>query len=133
MNMKTITGMKIAALLGLLLTFPVTVLAHAQPDHSVPKVGSKLNSAPTEVRIWFDDDIQAASSEIQVLDEKGNRVDKKDSHGNAKDKTLLTVSLIKIEPGIYTVLWHALCLEGHTTSGEFKFTVTPRATTRPGQ
>jgi len=46
--------------------------AHAFPDHSLPKVGSQLDSAPTTVRIWFDGNIEPVFSTLIVKTATGS-------------------------------------------------------------
>jgi len=100
-------------------------LGHAFLDKSSPAVGSTVKSAPTEVRITFTEDVQADKSDIQVADSSGKEIDKKDVHldSNAKDKATLIVSLPALSAGTYKVSWHATCVFGHKTEGNFEFTV----------
>jgi methionine-rich copper-binding protein CopC len=99
--------------------------AHAFLDKSEPAVGSTVKVAPTQVKIWFTDDTQPDQSEIKVFDSKGNQVDKKDTHADPADKSILLVSLPTLRPGTYKVTWHALCPSSHKTQGDFQFTIGP--------
>jgi hypothetical protein len=99
--------------------------AHAFLDHADPKVGSSLNVAPAKVKIWFTQELEPAFSGIVVTDANGDEVDKKDTHLDDSDKTLLIVSLQKLPPGTYKVAWHVVSVDTHRTQGDFKFTVKP--------
>jgi methionine-rich copper-binding protein CopC len=99
--------------------------AHAFLDHAEPKVGAKVTAAPTEVKIWFTEELEPAFSSIQVEDATGTQVDKKDFHVDLKDKTLGIVSLPALGPGTYKVTWQAVATDTHKTHGEFSFTVQP--------
>ena len=100
--------------------------AHAHPERSEPKVGSEISKPPTQVRIWFDEEINPASSRIQVFAPDGKEVDKKDTHPDSKDKRLLIVSLPeRLPPGTYQVQWQAFSVDGHRTHDQFKFVVKP--------
>src|SRR5689334_8654803 len=102
-----------------------SALAHVRLDHASPKVGAKVAQPPTEVKVWFDDDVIASGCTLEVLDPSGKQIDKEDSHGDASDKTLVIVSLpADLSPGKYKVRWRAKCTDGHTTRGEFKFEIT---------
>ena len=117
------TTASLLALLVCLIT-PRSLLAHAFLDHSDPKVGSEVSAAPTEVRIWFTQEIEPAFSSIQVFDAGGKEVDKKDCHQDSKDKTLLIVSIpADAGPGAYKVSWHVISIDTHKTQGDFKFTI----------
>lgn len=105
------------------IAFPMAALAHVSFDHADPKVGSKVDQPPTEVRIWFSDDVDASLCGIEVLDANGNQVDKKDCHVDAKDKSEVIVSLPPLGVGSYKVVWRAACVDKHKVKGSFKFQV----------
>jgi methionine-rich copper-binding protein CopC len=99
-------------------------MAHARLDHAEPKVGSSVSDSPTEVKIWFTDDVEMNDTGIEVFDSSGNRVDKNDLHADQKDTTLAVVSLKgQLASGKYKVTWHAKCHDQHKTHGEFTFEV----------
>ena len=110
-------------LLGLLLAFQGSGGAHVFPDHSDPRVGSEISSAPPLVRIWFDGQMEPIFSTVQVLDASGKEVSRPDSRVDDKDPAILEVSVPALSPGIYTVVWKALARDGHVTEGKFKFTI----------
>jgi methionine-rich copper-binding protein CopC len=95
--------------------------AHAFLDRAEPKVGSTVTNAPTETKIWFTQELEPAFSTIEVSDAQGNEVDKKDTHLDSKDKSLLIVSLPPLPPGTYTVAWHVVSVDTHKTQGHFQF------------
>lgn len=97
--------------------------AHAFLDHAEPKVGSTVTSSPSTIKIWFTQDLEPAFSTIEVRDAQGNEVDKKDTHLDDKDKTLLIVSLPQLPDGAYIVTWHVTSVDTHRTQGHFEFTV----------
>jgi copper resistance protein C len=97
--------------------------AHAFLDHAEPKVGSTVTNSPTEVKIWFTQQVEPAFSSVQVQDAQGKEVDKKDVHVDIKDKMLLEVSLPQLSAGTYTVIWHVVSVDTHRTQGRFEFTI----------
>jgi hypothetical protein len=101
-----------------------TTLAHAHAflDHAEPRVGSTV-TAPTQVKIWFTEELEGAFSKIQVFDSSGKEIDKKDSKVDASDKAVMTVSLPQLPPGTYKVHWIAVAVDTHHTGGNFEFTV----------
>ena len=100
-----------------------TVHAHAFLDHASPAVGSSLPSAPAAVTMWFTQQLEPAFSTATVTDKSGNRVDKGDAQVDPKNPTMLHVSLKSLPPGTYTVAWHVLSVDTHTTQGHFTFEV----------
>lgn len=113
----------IGCLSAAMLARPAAAWAHAFLDHANPKVGSVINDSPGEIKIWFTQEIEPDFSTIEVHDSNGHQVDKKDSHLDAKDKTLLIVSVPKLADGEYSVAWSVVSVDTHHTHGDFKFTV----------
>ena len=107
----------------LLCLLPRVVWGHAFPDHSDPKVGSTVTASPAQVRIWFDSDLEPAFSTIVVHNANNEMVDKKDGRVDPSSPTLLQVSLPKLPPGIYRVMWNVVARDGHRTIGDFTFTI----------
>jgi methionine-rich copper-binding protein CopC len=113
-----------AAVLAVAVTLRApTVHAHAFLDHASPAVGSSLPSAPSAVTMWFTQQLEPAFTSATVTDQAGNPVDTGPAQVDAKDPTELRVPLKKLPPGTYTVAWHALSVDTHTTTGHFVFTV----------
>ena len=99
------------------------VSAHAFLEHSDPSVGSKVHSAPAAVRIWLTEAIEPRFSSIQVFDATGKQVDKKDTHSDPSNRSLLQVSLPRLGPGSYKVVWRVVSVDTHRTNGDFTFQI----------
>jgi len=110
-------------LLSFLLAVPGVSQGHAFPDHSSPKVGSTLTTAPVGVYIWFDGDLEPAFSSIMVHDASGRMVNQLNSRVNPSDTRLLEVGLPPLPAGTYHVMWNVVSRDGHRTSGDFSFTI----------
>jgi copper resistance protein C len=120
-----VPAMKIAAIVALAATIFAAPRAdaHAFLDHASPAVGSSLPSAPAAVTMWFTQQLEPAFTTATVSDKSGNNVDSGDAQVDPKDPTELQVPLKPLPPGTYTVMWHALSVDTHTTTGHFNFTV----------
>ena len=102
------------------------VEAHAFLVRAEPRVGSKVNKSPNEVRIWFSEAVQQAVSSVQVFDSTGKQVDKNDAHVDLTDTSLLHVSLKpSLSPGSYKIIWRVTSVDKHVTNGDFRFQVVP--------
>jgi methionine-rich copper-binding protein CopC len=110
---------------ALLLLAAATAGAHAFLDHADPRVGSKIKSAPAQVRLWFTQQLEPAFSTVRVLDAAGRQVDKQDARVDPGKPDLLIVSLPPLGPGTYKVVWRVLSVDTHVTEGDFTFTVAP--------
>lgn len=118
--------------LFLLLETAFAAWAHAFIDHAEPAVGSQIHGAPTQVKIWFTERLEAAMSKIQVFDTSGLEVDEHDVKIDHSDPALLTVSLPKLRPGKYKVVWRAVSVDTHVTTGNFTFELSGVAATPTG-
>lgn len=108
-----------------LLVVAQTSWAHAFLDHAEPAVGSTVHSSPVAVKIWFTEKLEPALCKLQVYDDSGREIDKRDQAGGAGDRALLTVSLPPLKPGKYKVVWRAVSVDTHVTNGDFEFVVSP--------
>jgi methionine-rich copper-binding protein CopC len=99
--------------------------AHAELERAQPPVGATVGAAPTEVSLWFTEQLEAAFSGVEVRDSGGRRVDKGDARIAPDDPKRLTVDLGPLGPGTYKVLWHAVSVDTHRTEGDFTFRFAP--------
>jgi hypothetical protein len=117
--------MKIIAIVVLaaaLLASP-DVQAHAFLDHASPPVGSSVPSAPNVVTLWFTQELEPAFTTATVTDASGGTVTAGPAAVDPQDPMGLKVPLKPLPPGTYTVEWHALSVDTHTTQGHFTFEV----------
>jgi copper transport protein len=113
------------ALACLFLLFLVQVAsAHARLVKAIPAPGSVLAVAPTQVHLFYDEDVDPNFSEVQVLDKNLQRVDNNDVKPVPGDSKQLLITLKPLSDGTYTVAWKALSnTDGHITRGNFAFSV----------
>ncbi len=97
--------------------------AHAFLDSALPRVGSTISAAPSEVLLTFTQGVEPDFSRIEVQDASGARVDEGAPHTAAGDPTKFAVPVKKLAPGTYTVIWHVTSVDTHKTQGRFQFTV----------
>jgi methionine-rich copper-binding protein CopC len=109
--------------LVVLVVLPEASWGHAFPDHSDPKVGSTMTVSPVQVRIWFDSALEPAFSTIMVHNANNDMVDKRDGRVDPSHPTLLQVSVPRLSPGLYRVMWNVVSRDGHRTTGDFTFTI----------
>ncbi len=112
-----------AVLVTTVLLVPSLAWAHAFPDHSDPRVGHTTETSPTQVRIWFDGEIEPVFSTIRVENADRQQVDKRDGGVSAQDRRLLEVHVPALPPGKYRVFWSVVARDGHRTEGDYPFRV----------
>jgi methionine-rich copper-binding protein CopC len=84
-----------------------------------------VSQAPSELTLSFTQNLEPAFSSVDVLDEKGAKVDKGNVQVDPNDGALLRVSLNPLPPGTYKVVWHVVSVDTHPTEGDFTFQVSP--------
>jgi methionine-rich copper-binding protein CopC len=109
--------------LAVLLIAPAAVRAHAFLDHSDPAVGSTVPTAPGVIHLWFTQEVEPAFSSVTVTDKSGASMNDGSSALDPSNQSELDVKLINLKPGTYTVKWHVLSVDTHTTEGDFTFRV----------
>ena len=104
-----------------LLALPGLAVAHAFPESTSPSPGENLQTAPTEVSITFDDEIDPAGSHFEVAGEDGAQVGTGEVDLTVADRNILRGDVTISQPGLYEVSWTALSIDGDTTTGSFTF------------
>ncbi|HSV23110.1 MAG TPA: copper resistance protein CopC, partial [Xanthobacteraceae bacterium] len=77
------------------------------------------------ISLWFTQNLESAFSTIDVLDSNGARMNAGNAVVDGSDRKLLRVPVKVLSPGTYTVKWHVLSVDTHTTEGNFTFRVGP--------
>ncbi len=121
--MKKLRQSALAAMAFVALAAPPVAFAHAFPVRSQPRVGATGATAPETVRIWFNGDLEPLFDRLVVKDPAGKVVSRGNARVDAKDPTLLEVALDPLPPGSYHVYWHVTARDGHSTEGDYTFTV----------
>ncbi|RBJ68526.1 copper resistance protein CopC, partial [Pseudomonas sp. MWU12-2534b] len=60
---------------------------------------------------------------IAVTDAQGHAVTSGKAEVDASNRKHMSVALNPLAPGVYTVAWVAVALDGHRTQGHYAFTV----------
>jgi methionine-rich copper-binding protein CopC len=111
--------LNVAMLLLIILGWSTTVHAHAFLDHANPAVGSTVASVPGAVTLYFTQNLEPKFSGAEVRNASGARVD----HGKSISGNVMRLSVGGLAPGSYSVTWHVLSVDTHTTQGSFSFHV----------
>jgi LPXTG-motif cell wall-anchored protein len=111
----------------------VPVLADAELLEATPAAGSVVMEVPDEVRLVFDEPLDAAKSSVEVRDPGGAKI----AEGTVltEDPDTIAANLPTLEPGAYEVRWTAGSTDGHLLRDTYTFTVeaapSPTLTTTP--
>jgi copper transport protein len=109
----------VVALVG--LAFPASAAAHATLEHTSPRIGERVESAPRALSLRFDQAVTPTGTSIQVRTAGGRLVSRPAVGG--RDPRALAAAVGRLPRGAYTVRWHVLSADGHVVSGVFTFGV----------
>ena len=112
-----------AVALAALLLGAGVAWSHAFLERAEPRVGSTVKSPPSQVRAWFSQDLEPAFSTLEVVNERGERVNRGPAQFDAASPAMLQVPLKPLAPGTYRVKWRVLSVDTHITEGDFTFRV----------
>jgi methionine-rich copper-binding protein CopC len=98
-------------------------LAHAALVKSEPARRAELSKAPSQVRLWFNENIEPAYATINVSRQDGVPVVHPLARVDKDDAKLLVLELPKLESGAYTVKYRVLSVDGHTVDYGYTFKV----------
>ena len=114
-----------ALVVGLCFGAAPQAFAHAHLKSVQPAVDGTVAVAPPELVMSFTEALEPKFSKIEVVDAAGKRVDKADLHLGKDNAKQLAVGLTALAAVRYTVIWHAVSVDTHTTDGKFDFQVKP--------
>lgn len=97
--------------------------AHAMLDAASPRVGAKVAAPPTEISLTFSERVEASLSTISLSASSGDDVALSETGNGASSHVLVARILRPLNPGRYRVRWSVLSSDGHSTAGDFVFTV----------
>jgi copper resistance protein C len=107
-----------------LLLACVPALAHATLLQQTPAAGARLDEPPEQVRLQFNEPVDAEFDPLKIYDAESNRVDEDDARIEPNDARVLVESLKELPKGSYEVEWRVTSVDGHVVSGEYGFSVT---------
>lgn len=100
-----------------------SVSAHSELIDSVPATGAQVTEAPTTVRLTFSD-LLGEGSKLDVLGADFQSVTSGPAVIDPRQSDSMSVSLRPLEPGDYSVQYHAVEAEdGHSVDGSYGFRV----------
>ena len=102
-----------------LLASAVELRAHAVLLHTEPLANVRLESAPPQITLIFNERVEPVFNSVRVLDAQGGRHDQ--GEVRVEDGDTVVVSLKQIDEGGYGVFWRVNSLDGHQVQGQFGF------------
>ena len=119
---KSSKWLYVGALLAIVLSSPIVASAHSFPEQETPSAGQKVTSPPPEVVIKFDAPIEKLFAKLEVTGADGQNV-AAGAPQVSDDGIRMSVKVLALKPGDYTVKWAVVGIDTHHTEGSYTFTV----------
>jgi copper resistance protein C len=116
---KLLFGLMVLAL----LSYTNTVFAHASLVKAEPARRATLSTSPKQIRLWFNEEIEADYASLSVLDTHGEALTGEKPSVHPDDPKSIFLELPELSPGQYTVKFRVLSVDGHVVDSDFGFTV----------
>jgi methionine-rich copper-binding protein CopC len=104
------------------MSIAIAASAHSFPESETPSAGQKIASAPSEVAINFDAPIEKLFAKLEVTGADG----KNEAAGAPQvsdDGRNMSVKIVALKPGDYTVKWAVVGIDTHRTEGSYTFSI----------
>jgi len=111
-----------------LLLLCAPALAHATLLKEWPASGARLDKPPEQVRLQFNEPVEAVFDPLQVYNAEGGRVDRDNPRIDPNDARVLLVDLKELSEGSYRVEWRVTSIDGHPIDGSYEFATTASST-----
>ena len=103
------------------------VLAHAMLVKAEPARRAQLTQAPTQVRLFFNEEVEKDYAALSVLDSSKAPVTETKPHIDANDPKAIVLPLPELNPGKYTVKFRVLSVDGHVVDSSYDFAIKSKA------
>ena len=111
------------ALATLAVTLSPLALAHASLVDSFPAKGQVMTASPAEIRITFNEHVEARYCRIKLVSGAGKNFDADRPAADKANPNAIVAAIPVLKPGTYSARWTAVGSDGHKTHGDFSFTV----------
>ena len=130
-------AMKLSAYVRVILSITIVVsmwmqatpvLAHAQLVKAEPARRAVIDKSPTEIRLWFNEEIEGAYTSLSVLGANKKPVTDAKPEVVSDDPKSVVLPLPDLKPGKYTVKFRVLSVDGHIVDESFSYKVKNKGT-----
>ena len=112
-----------AAMAMAMCVYVAPALAHSMLVKAEPPRRAVLAKTPTQVRLWFNEEIEGDYASLVVLDAEKHSVTEIKPQLAPDDRKSIVLPLPELTPGKYSVMFRVLSVDGHVVESYFDFTV----------
>ncbi len=101
----------------------VSAWAHSQLVKAEPPRRAVLTKPPTQVRLWFNENIEGDYASLVVLDAKKQPISDVKPTLAPDDPKSIVLPLPELTPGKYAVKFRVLSVDGHVVESSYDFSI----------
>ena len=91
---------------------------------SVPEKEAMLEKAPPEIKLWFSEEPQEATTSLRLIGPDDELVELAELAQSEDDAKVFSVRVSgRIPDGVSKVVWRAMGRDGHVVRGDYTFSV----------
>jgi methionine-rich copper-binding protein CopC len=90
---------------------------------SSPAKDQVLDAPPIEIRLTFNEHVEARASSIKLVSATGKHFDADRPHPDKADPHSIVASVPVLRPGAYRARWTTVGSDGHKSRGDLSFTI----------
>jgi copper transport protein len=113
----------VVAIACLLSLSPSSASAHAILDSSTPSPSSVVAVSPSEIRLDFNEQVEASFGDIRLFDSKQREIDIDKTIRSDIDNSIVSAQLPALKDGVYVAVWRVVSADAHPANGAFPFEV----------
>ena len=102
---------------------PGIASAHAILDSSSPAPSALLATSPQEIRLEFDEQVEATLGDIRLYDSGQHEVTIEKTVRSSSNTSVVTAGVPTLKTGVYVVVWRVVSADGHPVTGAFPFEI----------
>ena len=125
---RRIVGATFASCVLALTFVPGIASAHAVLDSSSPAPSALLASSPKEIRLDFNEQVEATLGDIHLYNSEQREVSIEKTLRSITDVSIVTAGVPTLNNGVYVVVWRVVSADGHPVTGAFPFEIGTKST-----
>ena len=127
-TLRRIVGAAFASTALALAFIPGIASAHAILESSSPAPSALLASSPKEIRLDFDEQVEATLGDIRIYDSEQRELSIEKTVRSSIDASVVSAGVPTLKNGVYVVVWRVVSADGHPVSGAFPFEIGTKST-----
>lgn len=116
---------------SLLALLPAAVFGHAEYESSDPADKAVLTEQPAQIGATFTERVKPKQSSLKLKSPDGDIIATGGVPAGGKATTMVISDVPALDPGVYTVIWATVALDGDGLKGSFTFTLEAAASAEP--